>query len=160
MNLIKKLLKFFESPHPSQREINFGLLATRIAVAVFFITHGYDKFFGEMGLAGFAGMMTDMGMPMAGVLAFMVATAELFGGLAILLGVFTRFSAFWLAIISLMAWVMVKGMSLGMVKIMPDGMPMGGGDLDVLALGLTIAILFMGPGAMSVSGKIKHEHNS
>lgn len=145
MNIAHKALKFIESPEPTTREINAGLLAARVGVAIFFITHGYDKFFGEMGLAGFTGMLEGMGMPLAGLFAFLVAFAELFGGIAILLGVFTRFSAFWLSIISLVAFAMVKGFALGM----------DAGDLDVLALGLTVALFFMGPGAHSLSAKLR-----
>jgi putative oxidoreductase len=143
--MFKKIYAVVDDVTSTEKELAYAFLFTRIAVAVFFITHGYDKFFGEMGLAGFTGMLTELGFPMAGILAFLVAFAELFGGIAILLGIMTRFWAFWLAVISFVAWWVVKGFALGMDK----------GDLDVLALGLTLALVFAGPGALSLSAYFK-----
>ena len=152
MQIIKKALCVIEDGTPTGKEVAYALLFVRIAIGVFFITHGYGKLFGDApGMEGFTGMLVMMGVPAAGLFAWLVAIAEFFGGLAILVGAFTRFSAFWLAIISFVAWVKVKGFSLGMVMIMENGMPMGGGDLDLLALGMTLAILFAGPGMYSVS---------
>lgn len=145
--MIKKICSFFDDTHPSSEEISYSLLAVRLAAAIFFITHGYDKFFGEAGLEGFAEMLAQFGFPAVGILAFLVAFAELFGGIAILLGIFTRFSAFWLAVISFVAWAVVKDFTLGM----------DGGDLDILALGLTIALVVAGPGVFSLSHKLNKE---
>lgn len=143
--MFKKVCALVDDVTTTEKEVAYALLATRIATAVFFITHGYDKFFSEAGLAGFAGMLTKFGFPMPDIFAFLVAFAELFGGIAILLGIMTRFWAFWLVVISFVAWWVVKGFALGMDK----------GDLDVLALGLTFALLFAGPGALSLSAYFK-----
>jgi len=160
MNVFSKALHFIEDGRPTNKEVDYALLALRIVIAVFFITHGYDKLFGVMsGPEGFAGMLGMMSMPMPGVLAFLVGVAEFFGGFGILLGVFTRFSAFWLTIISFVAWAMVKGFSLGMVFTMPTGMALGGGDLDILSLGIVLALFFTGPGSLSVSAHMKKDHN-
>ena len=91
-------------------------------------------------------MIGDMGWPLAGLFAWLVAIAEFFGGIAILLGVGTRFSALWLAVISFVAWAGVKGFSWGF---------MAEGNLDILALGLTLGLLIMGPGSISLSAKMK-----
>ncbi len=147
--MVRKIVTFFDEVGSTDKELAYALLMARVATAIFFITHGYDKFFGEMGLAGFAGMLAKFGFPMVDVFAFLVAFAELFGGIAILLGVMTRFWAFWLAVISFVAWWVVKGFALGMDK----------GDLDVLALGLTLALMFAGPGSMSLSSYFKCKDN-
>ena len=152
MNTIYKALHFIENGQPTGKEVAYALLFVRIAVGVFFITHGYGKLIGDApGIEAFTGMLAGLGVPAAALFAWLVSIAELFGGIAILLGVFTRFSAFWLSIIAFVAWITVKGFSLGMVTIMPNGNPMGGGDIDLLALGLTLALFFAGPGMYSVS---------
>jgi putative oxidoreductase len=144
MHIIHKTLCFFENSQPTQKEIGLALLVARIAVGIFFITHGFSKL---SGIDGFVGMLDGLGWPMAALFAWLVAIAEFFGGFAILLGVFTRFSAFWLSIITLYAWIAVKSFSLGMGP--------GEGDVDLLALGLTVAIFFAGPGELSVSAHMK-----
>lgn len=145
MCTIKQILTVRDEINPTEKEVSYALLAVRIATGIFFATHGYAKFFGDKGLDGFAGMLDNMGFPIVGVLAFLVAFAELFGGLAIIFGFLTRFSAFWLAIISIVAWWVAKGFEL------PKG------DIDLLALGLTLALLAAGPGMMSVSAYFKKQ---
>ena len=71
--MVKKIVTFFDEIGSTDKELAYALLMARITTAVFFITHGYDKFFCEMGLAGFAGMLTKFGFPMVDVFAFLVA---------------------------------------------------------------------------------------
>ena len=143
---MKKICTFFDQVDVDEKGLSYALLAARVSLAMIFITHGYGKLFAEPGLEMFTGMLDGLGFPLAGLMAFLVAVAEFFGGIAILLGVLTRFSAFWLGVISLVAWVVVKGWSFGF---------QAEGNLDVLALGLSIVLFFAGPGALSVSAKMK-----
>ncbi len=141
---MKKVCAVFDEVIVGEDNAGKALLAIRIAVGVFFVVHGYQKFF-EMGLDQFSGMIGGMmGWPLPMVFAFLVAFAELFGGLALILGFLTRFSAFWLSIIILVAWVQVKGLNIGEK-----------GDLDLLSLGMTVALFIAGPGALSLSAKMK-----
>ncbi len=144
--MCNKVFKFCDDVNPSSKEVAYGLLAMRIAIGLFFISFGYGKLFGAPGLEMFTGMLTGLGFPIPGVLALLVGVAEFFGGIAILLGVFTRFSALWLTIISLVAWVTVKSVSFGF---------QAEGNIDLLALGLTVGLFFAGPGAISVSKHMK-----
>ena len=148
MNVVKKALCFVENGQPAQKEVDYALLAMRIAIGLFFISFGFGKLFGAPGLEMFTGMLSGLGFPMAGLFALLVGIAEFFGGIAILLGVFTRFSAFWLTIISLVAWVTVKSVSFGF---------QAEGNVDLLALGLTVGLFFAGPGMLSVSGMMKKD---
>lgn len=141
--MMKKVLALFDEVMVGEDNAGKALLAVRIAVGVFFVVHGYQKFF-VIGLDGFSGMVGGMGWPLPMVFAFLVAFAELFGGLALILGFLTRFSAFWLSIIVLVAWVQVKGLNIG-----------DKGDLDLLSLGMTVALFIAGPGALSLSAKMK-----
>jgi putative oxidoreductase len=143
--MCKKVCTIFDNPNPSGKEISYALLVMRIAVGLFFVSFGFGKLFGTPGLEMVTGMFTGLGFPIPGVLALLVGIAEFFGGLAILLGVMTRFSAFWLALISLVAWATVKSFSFGFGTE---------GNLDLLALGLTVALLITGPGSISLSKKM------
>ena len=65
-------------------------LVGRILLAVIFIQSGFGKL---MGLGVFAATLADAGLPMSSVLAPIAAVIELGGGLAILLGIATRYAA-------------------------------------------------------------------
>lgn len=152
MQLAKKCLCFFEDVNPTEKEVAWGLLLLRLSVGIFFLTHGYSKLFAAApGIEGFTGMLAGLGFPLAGLLAILVGIAEFFGGIALIAGAFTRFSAFWLAVITLVAWIMVKGLGFGFGAE---------GNLDLLALGGTLALLFTGPGQLSVSNHMKKHKNN
>lgn len=143
MKILNKARTIMDVP-ASERELAIGLLLGRIALAIFFVTHGFAKL---TGIDGFVGLLTNNGFPLPVLLAWLVAIAEFFGGLGILLGIATRFSAFWLAIVALVAWAIIKDFSLGM--------GVSGGDVDILAFGLALLLLYTGPGAISISAKRK-----
>ncbi|HEY3321081.1 MAG TPA: DoxX family protein [Planctomycetota bacterium] len=63
----------------------------RAVLAATFILHGSEKLFG--GVNGFAGMLTKMGVPAPGVMAWVVVIAEFGGGIALALGLLTRLAA-------------------------------------------------------------------
>ena len=142
---IKRVFSVFDAA-PTKCEIDYALLAIRLAVGLFFVSFGFGKLFGAPGLEGFTGMLEGLGFPAPALLALLVGVAEFFGGLAIILGVLTRFSAFWLALISVVAWATVKGFTFGFMQE---------GNIDLLALGLTLALVKAGPGAISVSAHFK-----
>ena len=52
---------------------NLGLLALRCVAGLSFALHGYDKIFGENGVAGFAGYIESLGIPMPLVAAWLAA---------------------------------------------------------------------------------------
>ena len=66
----------------------YGALALRIALGVMFIAHAYLKLV-IFTPAGFTGYLGQVGLP--GFLAWPIMLAELFGGLAILLGFYSRY---------------------------------------------------------------------
>lgn len=73
-----------------QMEIGFGVL--RIATGLVFAAHGYQKIFG-MGIEGVTGFFTQIGVPLPGIAAILVAFLEFGGGIALALGILTRFIA-------------------------------------------------------------------
>lgn len=111
----------------------YALYPLRIGLAFVFVVYGWDK---VTDLPGTEAMFEGWGIPFAGVAAVLVATAELFGGLGILLGVLSRFSAAVLSVVMLTAILVVK----------VPGPLQGGYAIDVALLAGTLTVLVNGPG--------------
>ncbi len=65
----------------------YGLFALRAALGIMFIAHAWLKF-GVFTMPGFEGFLTSVGLP--AFLAWPIILAEFAGGVAILLGVWSR----------------------------------------------------------------------
>ena len=65
---------------------DIGALILRVVLGIIFIGHGAQKFQG--GIGNIAGWFDSIGIP--GFLAYIVASIELIGGIAMLLGLATR----------------------------------------------------------------------
>lgn len=85
---------------------DLGLTLLRAIVGVVFLAHGYQKFF-VWGIGGVTGAFTQMGIPAPHISACLAASAELFGGLALLLGLLTRLAAIPVAITMIVAILQV-----------------------------------------------------
>ena len=127
--------------HTCARFAKWGMLPLRIAVGLVFLMHGAQKLF-VFGLGGTADIMGKLGLPLPGLCAMIVIVVELLGGLAILLGVFTRVAGALLAFEMLIA-IMVARLSGGFFA--PYGYEF---ELTLLAASLTFAL--HGPGRMSL----------
>ena len=71
-----------------------GLLALRIALGLIFFSHGYPKLAHQS--AGMQGFFVQHGLP--GYFVYIAGVLEVFGGLLLVLGLFTRGAALLLAI--------------------------------------------------------------
>jgi putative oxidoreductase len=69
------------------------LLILRLALGIMFFTHGYPKLAGPS--AGFVAFFTQHGLP--GFLVYVAGVLEVFGGMLLVLGLFTRVTAMLLA---------------------------------------------------------------
>ncbi len=120
-----------------------ALAALRIVTALCFMAHGTQKMFGfpasQMGGGGFE-LFSLMGL---------AAVLEVFGGLAILVGLFTRPVAFVLAGQMAYAFWFVHVPMMGQGNIIPVA---NGGDGAVLFCFVFLYLVFAGPGAWSVDG--------
>ena len=90
---------------PVQR-VGLGLTILRVVVGIIFIAHGSQKLF-VFGIPGVIGGFTQMHIPLAQITAPGVAILEFVGGIALVLGLFTRIFAALLAIDMLGAIVFV-----------------------------------------------------
>ncbi len=121
---------------------DYALFVLRFFVGIVFLGHGALKLFG--GLGGFAGFLQQAGIPMAGVMAPIVAAIEFFGGLAIILGTSTRLASLLLAGVMVVAMITVT---------LPGGFA-GGYDLNLALLGGLLALLLAGPGKPALGGDL------
>lgn len=124
-----KYVKYFNNP-------SLGLLLLRLALGIVFIYHGLTKF---QNMDTTIGFFASVGLVAA--VAWMVASIETLGGMAVLLGVGTRVAGGLLAVVMLGAIITVKG-AMGFAN--------GGYEFDLVLLLSSLAILFMGPGRYTV----------
>ena len=88
-------MSFLFESHPEKHSAGIAIL--RVVTGIVFLVHGWQKVF-TMGFAGVTGGFTHMGVPMPGVIAPIIAIIELVGGLALIIGLFTRLAALGLII--------------------------------------------------------------
>jgi putative oxidoreductase len=114
-----------------------ALLIMRLALGAVMLVHGYHKVFG--GLHHHADLVAGLGLPRWS--AYLSAFAEFFGGLLVLLGLFTRIAAFAICI----------NLSVAIAKVhFHNGLTGNGGYEFPLALAaLAFALVFFGGGPIA-----------
>lgn len=117
-----------------------GLAALRIVVGVIFLMHGGQKLF--MGFHNVAGFLGSLGIPLPTFAAIVLTAVEFLGGIALILGLLTRYFAALLAIDMLVALITYH------VKngfFMPNGV-----EYPMLLLVANINLVLAGAGALGV----------
>ncbi len=118
------------------------LLVARILFGVILITHGWGKLMGPMpGMEGFTGMLVGLSFPVPVFWAWLVALLETFGGLAILLGIWTEKVSMLVAIQFLVIVLYVKKMNWSKSEL----------DMTMLALSLVFSAFGAGKYAVMKS---------
>ena len=130
------------APAITSNRASLGLAVLRVVVGIVFIYHGYDKFF-TSGIAGTTGFFTQIGAPLPGLAAPLVAVLEFAGGIALILGLFTRPIAGLLAINVLTALFLVH---------LPNGFSVqnGGYEFVLTLAAASLALVLTGPGAYAL----------
>lgn len=129
----------------SRSQQQLGLAILRIVLGIVFTAHGAQQLF-VYGFAGVTGAFAKMGIPMPGFLGPFVSLLDLFGGLALILGLFSRPASFALACDMLGALLLVQ---LAGGFFMPTGYEF----VLTLIAGL-VAIILAGPGSPSLDEAI------
>ncbi len=118
--------------------VDVALLLVRLAAGVIFAAHGAQKLFGA-----FEGPGLAKTVEMMGPIDYLVAVGEFFGGLGLIVGFLSRFSAASLIVIMIGAIVMVHGKNgFFLAK--------GGFEYNVALIGLLAPVLIAGPGRIAL----------
>lgn len=128
-----------------------ALIVLRVAVGVFLFAHGAQKlfgWFGGYGLEGTLGFFTSIGVPTA--VGLLVIVGEFFGGLALIAGFLTRFSAAAAALIMLGAVTLGGHLQNGFFMNWSGQQGGEGFELHLLVVAIAIALVMKGAGALSV----------
>lgn len=123
----------------------YGITLLRVVVGLVFVVHGFQKL--GFGLEGTAGFLGQLGIPAPSVAAALLIATELLGGLALILGLGTRFAALALAFSMIVALVTVH---------LPKGFFLPEGYEYVLTLlAANIALAITGAGALALDPLIE-----
>ena len=98
------------------RNAEYAALTLRLALGVMFIAHAWLKY-GIFTITGFEGYLTQVGLPAA--LAWPIVLAEFVGGVALILGVYSRVVA--LALVPLLLGAVSVHAPNGWVFNVPNG---------------------------------------
>jgi putative oxidoreductase len=120
---------------------DFAHWGIRAAIGVTFIVHSIKKFD-----PSWQGWLIDVGLPPE--LQIPIALAEFLGGIFLIVGVLTRISASILAVITLGAIFMIRGIEEFFVS-------KGGWEWDLMMLAGELTIIVAGPGRVSISHVVK-----
>ena len=127
---------------------SLGLALLRIALGLIFVAHGAQKLFGVFGgggPAGTAGFFGSIGIPAAGIMAWVVGFAEFFGGLSVLFGFLTPVGG---ALIACVMAVAILSVHLKNGFFASNG----GIEFPLILLAAALALVAAGPGRYSVDG--------
>jgi putative oxidoreductase len=127
--------------HPTN--VDWALLVVRLVAGTIFLAHGSQKLFGAFGGPGLAGIVHFMGP-----VGYLVTIGEFFGGLGMVLGFLSRFSAAAQIVIMLGAIAMVHGRNGFFLGAKP------GFEFNLALIGLLLAVLIAGPGRIAVGHRL------
>ena len=128
------------------RTADWGVVPVRLVVGLVFLVHGAQKLF-AFGPGGTAAFLGQLGIPFPSVTATALIAVEFLGGLALLIGLFTRWVAAMLAIDMLVAILTVHAKGGFFV---PDGV-----EFVLTLFGANMSLVLLGSGAASVDGVIE-----
>ena len=118
---------------------HYGPLPLGIFVGITFIAHGLPKFEDVAGTQGFFG---TVGIPPE--LVVPIGLLEVIGGIFLLVGVLTRITSA-LLVMDMIGAILIVKLSKGFV---------GGYELDLLLIAISLSLILTGPGRISIEWDI------
>ena len=115
----------------------YGPTLLRLALGVIVLAHGWQKLVSDK--TRFAGWLESMKFKPGKFWAWLVTLTEFFGGILLVLGLFTQLAAIILAVefLVILLWVQ-RGKAF-----------VGGREFDFLIFAALLALLVLGPGALA-----------
>ncbi len=123
-------------------DARWGITTVRVFMGVILIVAGLQKWLG--GIGGTIAFFTQIGIPVPGLMGPVIATAEVVGGLLILLGLGARWVALWFIAEFLVTSFAVK-------------LPRQGWDparIDLMILAGSLMLLLAGAGKMALDEQL------
>ena len=133
-----------EATSRDRSAVDWTLLVARAVVGVIFMAHGAQKLFGAFGGPGLSAVVQMMGL-----LGYLVTVGEFFGGLGLVVGFLSRFSAASIIIIMLGAVATVHG-KFGFFMNWAGNQAGEGFEYHLLAIAALLPIVIAGPGRFAV----------
>ncbi|MFY9462025.1 MAG: DoxX family protein [Candidatus Sungiibacteriota bacterium] len=118
-------------------------LVLRLMLGAAFMAHGYPKLFKAENRQMFSGWLESMGFKPGKFWALVVGVVEFYGGIALILGVYTQIAAILIAVNMLVAMWKAKWGKVGFTA-------QGGWELDLAYLVIAVSLLLTGAGAWSL----------
>lgn len=112
-------------------------LILRVALGLIFAWHGYDKVFVK-GMPAITGFLTSLGIPLPGVMAYILSYGELVFGILLILGLLTHWASKFAIVVAIVAFVTVH---------MSKGFSVSGGGYEFIMLIFAAAFSLMITGA-------------
>ena len=138
----------------------WAAMPLRVMLGIGFVYHGFPKVFSSAEHEGFVGMLQNIGVPAAGLMAWVVGLLELFGGLALIAGAFVLIVSVLLILNMLVALFTValpSGFNFINITGMTDTGPqfgMPGYEVNLLYIAGLAALLLLGRSQMSVDAQM------
>ncbi len=126
---------------------SWGITVLRVVVGIVFLAHGWQKLFG-FGFHGVAGFFGGAGIPLPFVSAVVVTLVEFLGGIALVIGLLTRWAAALNGFDMLVA-VLAVHLRNGFFDEQQHGV-----EYPLTLLAACVALAMLGPGAVSVDGAL------
>jgi putative oxidoreductase len=125
--------------------LSLAFLALRIGLGVELVVHGWPKIKKPGGMAGW---LEPMGFKPGVFWSWLVALNEFLGGLALIMGLLTRFAALFATLQFLLISFYLKPVKMKVPFKYPDGK--AGWELDWVILFIALALLLTGSGAFGL----------
>jgi len=129
----------------------WSLALLRVVLGVIFLYHGYLKLFVPGGFTGTVGFFTSLGIPVPAYSALLVSVVEFVGGILLVLGVLSRWSAVLLLVDMLVAFFLVHLRNGFLVS-------KGGYEFVLVLIAGLVVVLASGAGKLSVGSRLKSRH--
>ena len=129
---------------------DYGALVMRLFLGIVFFTHGAQKvlgWFGGYGASATIQGFSKMGLPP--VVTVLVMVAEFGGSILLILGFLTRLAALGIGCVMVAAIVLVHS-KVGFFMNWAGSQKGEGYEYHLLAIGLAVALLIKGGGALSI----------
>ncbi len=127
----------------TEKQKNYHMLGhtlLRVTIGLMFLLKGIDKFQGPEGVTG---MLTNLGFPIAGVFAWILILSELIFGALVLIGYKVKYTAWPLAIVLFVAWILA---------VVPNGgITSTNSFFHIMGIAGSIVIALTGPGKYAIS---------